>query len=105
MISAGDFKNGITLEIDGNVCQIVEFQVHPERVLSLSARCDAVHGFRGESFAGVRLFPLGLDAFAFGRDAVRAGRPRRLDAMDQCDRQVPQHGQGCLLKREKEFQY
>ena len=27
MISAGDFKNGITLEIDGNVCQIVEFPV------------------------------------------------------------------------------
>ena len=26
MVSAGDFKNGITLEIDGNVCQIVEFQ-------------------------------------------------------------------------------
>ena len=26
MISAGDFKNGITLEIDGNVCQSVEFQ-------------------------------------------------------------------------------
>ena len=26
MISAGDFKNGITLEIDGNVCQIIEFQ-------------------------------------------------------------------------------
>ncbi len=26
MISAGDFKNGITIEIDGNVCQIVEFQ-------------------------------------------------------------------------------
>ena len=26
MISAGDFKNGLTLEIDGNVCQIVEFQ-------------------------------------------------------------------------------
>ena len=26
MISAGDFRNGITLEIDGNVCQIVEFQ-------------------------------------------------------------------------------
>ena len=24
--SQGDFKNGITLEIDGNVCQIVEFQ-------------------------------------------------------------------------------
>ena len=26
MISAGDFKNGVTLEIDGNVVQIVEFQ-------------------------------------------------------------------------------
>ena len=26
MISAGDFRNGITLEIDRNVCQIVEFQ-------------------------------------------------------------------------------
>lgn len=26
MISAGDFRNGITLEIEGNVVQIVEFQ-------------------------------------------------------------------------------
>ncbi len=26
MISAGDFKNGMTLEIDGQVCQILEFQ-------------------------------------------------------------------------------
>ena len=26
MISAGDFKNGVTLEIDGTVYQIVEFQ-------------------------------------------------------------------------------
>ena len=26
MISAGDFKNGITFEWDGKVCQIVEFQ-------------------------------------------------------------------------------
>ena len=26
MISAGDFKNGMTLEIDGNVFQIMEFQ-------------------------------------------------------------------------------
>ena len=26
MISAGDFKNGLTLEIDGQVMQIVEFQ-------------------------------------------------------------------------------
>ena len=34
MISAGDFRNGITLEIEGNVYQIVEFQhVKPGRVL------------------------------------------------------------------------
>ena len=26
MISAGDFRNGITLEIEGNVYQIMEFQ-------------------------------------------------------------------------------
>ena len=26
MISAGDFRNGVTIEIDGNVCQIIEFQ-------------------------------------------------------------------------------
>ena len=26
MVSAGDFKNGLTLEIDGNVVQIMEFQ-------------------------------------------------------------------------------
>lgn len=26
MISAGDFRNGITMEIDGNVFQIIEFQ-------------------------------------------------------------------------------
>ena len=26
MISAGEFKNGLTLEIEGQVCQIMEFQ-------------------------------------------------------------------------------
>ncbi|MCD7866674.1 MAG: elongation factor P [Clostridiales bacterium] len=26
MVSAGEIRNGMTLEIDGNVCQIVEFQ-------------------------------------------------------------------------------
>ncbi|ONI37695.1 elongation factor P [Candidatus Epulonipiscium fishelsonii] len=26
MISAGDFKNGVTIELDGNLCQIIEFQ-------------------------------------------------------------------------------
>ncbi|NLP26359.1 MAG: elongation factor P, partial [Clostridiales bacterium] len=26
MISAGDFRNGVTFELDGNVVQIIEFQ-------------------------------------------------------------------------------
>ncbi|MBP5495170.1 MAG: elongation factor P, partial [Lachnospiraceae bacterium] len=26
MISAGDFRNGITIELEGNVFQIIEFQ-------------------------------------------------------------------------------
>ena len=26
MITAGDFRNGVTIEYDGKVCQIVEFQ-------------------------------------------------------------------------------
>jgi len=26
MISAGDFKNGLTVEIEGNICQIIDFQ-------------------------------------------------------------------------------
>ena len=34
MVSAGDFKNGITIEIEGNIYQIMEFQhVSLERVL------------------------------------------------------------------------
>ena len=37
MISAGDFRNGVTLEIEGNVYQIVEFQhVKPGKVPSCS---------------------------------------------------------------------
>ena len=26
MVSAGDFRNGVTLEMDGNIYQIIEFQ-------------------------------------------------------------------------------
>ena len=26
MISAGDFRNGVTIEVDGNIFQIIEFQ-------------------------------------------------------------------------------
>ena len=26
MVSAGDFRNGVTIEIDGNIYQIIEFQ-------------------------------------------------------------------------------
>ena len=39
MISAGDFRNGVTLEIDGNVVQILEFQhVKLEKELLLLER-------------------------------------------------------------------
>ena len=26
MVSAGDFRNGVSLEMDGNIYQIIEFQ-------------------------------------------------------------------------------
>lgn len=39
MISAGDFRNGITFELDGNVMQIIEFQhVKPGKGALLSAQ-------------------------------------------------------------------
>ena len=31
MISAGDFRNGITIEFEGNIYQIIEFQRSEER--------------------------------------------------------------------------
>ena len=38
MISAGEFRNGVTFEQDGQVLQVVEFQhVKPGKVLPLSA--------------------------------------------------------------------
>ena len=34
MISAGDFRNGVTFEMDGQVVSIIEFQhVKPERIV------------------------------------------------------------------------
>ena len=36
MISAGDFRNGITIELEGNIYQIIEFTLNLERVLHLS---------------------------------------------------------------------
>ena len=39
MISAGDFKNGVTVEIDGNIYQILEFQhVKPGKIPKSSYR-------------------------------------------------------------------
>ena len=35
MISAGEFRNGATFDIDGNVFQIIEFQ-HGHRLFHLS---------------------------------------------------------------------
>ena len=38
MVSAGDFRNGITFEMDGNVYSIIEFQhVKPGKGAALSA--------------------------------------------------------------------
>ena len=38
MISASDFRNGVTFEMDGKVMQVVEFQhVKPARAPPLSA--------------------------------------------------------------------
>ena len=36
MIAAGDFKNGVTVEIDGNIYQILEFQHQKDRNRSYS---------------------------------------------------------------------
>ena len=61
MISAGDFKNGITLEIDGNVCQIVEFQhVKTRKRRSLCKNKIQKHYYRicsGEIFPSYREIP------------------------------------------------
>ncbi len=39
MVSAGDFRNGVTFEMDGNVVQIIEFQhVKPGKGRRLSVQ-------------------------------------------------------------------
>ena len=43
MVSAGDFRNGLTIEIDGTVYQVIEFQhVKPVRVLHLFVQIENV---------------------------------------------------------------
>lgn len=43
MISAGDFRNGATFEMDGSVYSIIEFQhVKPERARLLCAQKSAM---------------------------------------------------------------
>ena len=41
MISAGDFRNGVTVEIDGNVCQIVRelLSLEPNTKILLQDPC------------------------------------------------------------------
>lgn len=42
MVSAGDFRNGVTFEMDGNVYQIIEFQhVKPGKGAPLCVRKSA----------------------------------------------------------------
>ncbi len=61
-ISAGDFKNGITLEVDGNVVQIVEFQhVKPGKGAAFvrTKMKDVINGGVVEkSFRPTEKFPL-----------------------------------------------
>jgi len=41
MVSAGDFRNGVTFEMDGNVYQIIEFQhVKPGKGAAVRAHQD-----------------------------------------------------------------
>ena len=40
MVSAGDFKNGLTIQMDGGIWQIIEFQhVKPGNCLLYTSRC------------------------------------------------------------------
>ena len=41
MISAGDFRNGVTIELEGNIYQIIEFQhVKPGHCAGSHSRGD-----------------------------------------------------------------
>ena len=41
MVSAGDFKNGLTIEIEGNIFQILEFQhVKPGKGAAFVRKCS-----------------------------------------------------------------
>ncbi len=63
MISAGDFRNGVTMEIDGNVCQIVEFQhVKPGKDAAFVENQIQKYHYRsctGEIFPSNREVPAG----------------------------------------------
>ena len=62
MVTAGDFKNGITLEYDGNICQIIEFQhVKPGKVAAFvrtKLRNIISGGIVETSFRPTEKFPL-----------------------------------------------
>ena len=60
MVSAGDFRNGVTLEMDGNIYQIIEFQhVKPGKgaafvrtKLKNIINGGVVEGFKGDTATG-----------------------------------------------------
>ena len=59
MISAGDFRNGVTIEIEGNVCQIVEFQhVKPGKGAAF-VRTKYNRSCTGKIFPSYREIPTG----------------------------------------------
>ena len=62
MVSAGDFKNGLTIEYDGKICQIIEFQhVKPGKGAAFvrTKLKDIVNGgVRETTFRPTEKFPL-----------------------------------------------
>ena len=63
MISAGDFRNGITIELEGNIYQIIEFQhVKPGKgaaFVRTKLKNIKSGGGGGENFPSNREMPTG----------------------------------------------
>ena len=67
MISAGDFRNGVTFEMDGNVMQIIEFQhVKPGKGAAFVRTGTQCHRAT-ETFSPTDKFPT---AYGSARNAV-----------------------------------
>ena len=93
MVIAGDFKNGITFEMDGQVLQVIEFQhVKPGKgaafvlfLLTLAAVLYAIFMFQdGNRFCGLLMFALAICLTVFAiRNLVRPSRTRYEVSFDE----------------------